>query len=173
MKYGLNKIISGGQTGVDLAALMAAEESGYQVGGWCPPDGRNEAGPIPVKYKLKPTPRERSRLAPEVPRSMRTEWNIRDSDGTLLITLTGHQLKGGSLWTLKAAEILSKPCLQVSLPATEDVQSIRAWLLEHQVAILNIAGPSESEIEGIHQMAYLFLMQLFASCRKALKSYFY
>src|SRR2546425_4775996 len=85
----LNKIVSGGQTGVDQAALRAAKASGLSVGGWCPPGRLSEAGVIPSEFPLQETERERSPNAPDVPRSQRTEWNVRDSDATLVITAGG------------------------------------------------------------------------------------
>ena len=165
MGYSLEKIVSGGQTGVDIAALQAAYESGFQTGGWCPPDTRNEQGLIPAKYRLKPTPLERSELAPDVPRSQRTEWNVRDSDGTLIITDTGHQLESGTLWTRQAALLLSKPILTVDFPVNIKVELICHWLVKHQITILNIAGPGENEVRGIQSKAYMLIKQLLINCR--------
>ena len=79
------KIISGGQTGVDRAALKAAQDLGFPTGGWCPPGRLAEDGIIPDRFPLKETPDDRSKDAPHIPRSQRTEWNVRDSDATLLI----------------------------------------------------------------------------------------
>lgn len=157
MKDGLSKIISGGQTGVDLAALKAASALGFPVGGWCPPDGRNEQGPIPPEYHLTPSPEINSELAPEIPRSQRTEWNVRDSDGTLIITLKDHPLGKGSWWAREAARLLAKPCLMIALPNAKGRDMVDHWLLQHRIRILNIAGPSESEISGIEGMAFGFI----------------
>src|SRR6266404_7590609 len=85
----LKKIISGGQTGVDQGALRAAKECRLEIGGWCPPGRVRETGTIPPEFPLKETARERSADAPDVPRSQRTEWNVRDSDATLVIRATG------------------------------------------------------------------------------------
>src|SRR3954468_14778275 len=85
----LRKVISGGQTGVDEGALRAARDCGLEIGGWCPPGRECEAGVIPLEYPLKETPSDRSPNTPDVPRSQRTEWNVRDSDGTLVIRARG------------------------------------------------------------------------------------
>jgi len=79
------KIISGGQTGVDQAALITAQKIGLETGGWCPPGRVCESGTIPEYFPLKETPQERSPDAVDVPRSQRTEWNVRDSDATLIV----------------------------------------------------------------------------------------
>src|SRR2546423_4826044 len=81
----VRKVISGGQTGVDQAALRAAKNCGLEIGGWCPPGRLCDNGVIPPEFPLKETPQEQSPDAPDVPRSQRTEWNVRDSDGTLVI----------------------------------------------------------------------------------------
>src|ERR1044072_8521121 len=93
------KVISGGQTGVDQAALRAAEACGLEIGGWCPPGPESEDGAIPKRYPLRETPVERSRDAPDVPRSLRTEWNVRDSDAVLVLKAPSAQpLDPGSAW---------------------------------------------------------------------------
>src|SRR5580704_4564944 len=79
------RVISGGQTGVDQAALRAAQACGLAIGGWCPPGRICESGRIPERFTLQETPEERSPLALDIPRSLRTEWNVRDSDSTLIV----------------------------------------------------------------------------------------
>jgi len=95
----IRKIISGGQTGVDQAALRAAIASGIPFDGWCPPGRICEDGIIPEEFNLKETPFERSESAHEIPRSLRTEWNVRDSDGVLILTKSILTLNPGTNWT--------------------------------------------------------------------------
>jgi len=83
----LRKVVSGGQTGVDQAGLRAASRASIKTGGWCPPGCKSLDGDVPSVFKLKAVPEERSVQAPEVARSLRTEWNVRDSDATLILAL--------------------------------------------------------------------------------------
>ena len=86
----IRKIISGGQTGVDRAALDWAMKYGIQHGGWCPAGRRAEDGAIPERYSLQETPARQYQ--------QRTRWNVRDSDATLIISLS-TELTAGSLAT--------------------------------------------------------------------------
>jgi len=74
------KIISGGQTGADRAALDFAIERGMPLGGWCPAGLKSEDGPIDRRYQLKETP--------SIGYVQRTEWNVRDSDGTVVFSIS-------------------------------------------------------------------------------------
>ncbi|MCD6446738.1 MAG: putative molybdenum carrier protein, partial [Candidatus Marinimicrobia bacterium] len=75
----MTKIISGGQTGADRAGLDAAMELNIPVGGWCPKGRKSEDGPIDNKYPLQETTSGDYRV--------RTERNVKESDGTLIFTL--------------------------------------------------------------------------------------
>src|SRR4030095_6805682 len=99
------KIVSGGQTGADRAALDWAIEHGVPHRGWCPQGRRAEDGRIGPQYNLKETP--------ESQYVQRTEWNVRDSDGTLLVTLD-NRLSGGTKQTLQFARRYRKPCLRLA-----------------------------------------------------------
>jgi hypothetical protein len=147
----LKKIISGGQTGVDRSALDAALENGLETGGWCPPGRIADDGIIPSHFPLTETPDDRSPDAPDIPRSLRTEWNVRDSDGTLIIIQTREITDPGTTWTIKCAKRNKKPHLLVKLPDPEAADLIRRWIIKHQIRILNIAGPSEKTSPGIYQ----------------------
>mgnify|MGYP006174065873 CR=1 FL=1 len=94
----LARIISGGQTGVDRAALDAAMAAQYPVGGWCPQGRRAEDGPIPRDYPLRETP--------SAEYAQRTLWNVRDSDATLV--LTPGPITGGTRWTVVKAQELQR-----------------------------------------------------------------
>jgi len=148
----LDKIISGGQTGVDRAALDAALELGIPCGGWCPKGRRAEDGIIPLRYPLEET------SSPDYPQ--RTEFNIQDSDGTLILAW-GPPL-GGTLLTLKLARKHHKPYQLIDLSEGGDAMRVRDWIKRTAVQILNVAGPRESEAPGIHARALNFLRQIFS-----------
>jgi len=142
------KIVSGGQTGVDRAALDAALACGVPVGGWCPQGRRAEDGAIPSRYPLIETPSHGYR--------QRTSWNVRDSDATLILML--DKLDGGSEYTAQVAERLGKPCLVASVnsyPELVRLEELLPWTLDE--VVLNIAGPRESRCPGIYARAFGFL----------------
>ncbi len=148
-----SKLISGGQTGVDRAALDAALELGLPTGGWCPKGRRAEDGSIPMHYTLLETS---SSAYPT-----RTEKNILGSDGTLI--LTWGRPTGGTALTIKLARVHQKPFLIIDLSAVKDFHAVREWGKTYQIKILNVAGPRESEAPGIHNKAFSFLIKILRS----------
>ena len=149
------KIVSGGQTGVDRAALDVALETGLACGGWCPRGRRAEDGPIPRRYPLLETP--------TADYAERTRLNVRDSDGTLIIT-RGAPL-GGTLLTAELAQQLGRPLAVVDLAEEGATGRVAAWIAERSVAVLNVAGPRESTVPGIHADAAAFLRRLMSFTR--------
>lgn len=149
------RVVSGGQTGVDRAALDAALAAGLEVGGWCPAGRRAEDGVIPERYPLRETPRADF--------AERTAWNVRDSDGTLI--LHRGPLTGGTALTARLAERLGKPCLQLELDsaAEKGVAQAMDWLRAHRIRTLNVAGPRESGSPGIGAESTTLLERLFAA----------
>ena len=145
------KIVSGGQTGVDRAALDSALEHGLPIGGWCPKNRKALDGPIPDKYPLQETESSEYRV--------RTEWNIRDTDGTLILN-TG-KLIGGTKLTHKLAVEKDKPVFIVQLDEPYEVEDTVIWLKEHKISILNIAGPRERSQFSIYELAQNYLAELF------------
>src|SRR5579864_1830463 len=143
----IDKIISGGQTGVDRAALDVALELGLPCGGWCPKGRRAEGGPIPERYPLQEND---STSYPA-----RTRMNVRDSDGTLIIT-RGKPDRGTGL-TLALAQRYKKPHLVVDLDKPPKVAEVRKWFRSNRIRILNVAGPRESSVNGIYGLASKFL----------------
>jgi hypothetical protein len=147
-----SKIISGGQTGVDRAALDVALELGIPCGGWCPKGRKAEDGPIDPRYPLKET------NSPNYP--LRTEKNIRESDGTLI--LTKGQVNGGTALTVQLSIEYEKPHLIIDLDNKIDPLMFREWGKKNNIKILNVAGPKESEVPGIHDKAVDFLKKVLA-----------
>src|SRR5215216_1763480 len=134
------KIVSGGQTGVDRAALDVASELGMECAGWCPAGRQAEDGPIDPRYPLRETP--------SADPAQRTEWNVRDADATLLLT-TAAKSPGTEL-TRQVARRLGRPVYTFHAGSPEDVGMFRRWLQVANVRTLNVAGPRESESPGIH-----------------------
>ena len=154
----LKKIVSGGQTGVDRSALDIAIELNYEYGGWCPRGRQAEDGIIdPIKYEnLKETSTDRY--------PQRTEFNVRDSDGTLIIIIGCEDNMGrGSKLTVNMTKKHGKPLLIVTLDGEDkDVNETKVieWLLTNEIEILNIAGPREETTPGIYKQAERFLTSL-------------
>jgi hypothetical protein len=144
------KIVSGGLTGVDRAALDVALELGMECGGWCPAGRMAEDGPIDARYPLSETP--------SADPAQRTEWNVRDADATLILA-TGAGSPGTDL-TLAVARRLRKPVYTFHAGAPEDVGAFRRWLQVYRVETLNVAGPRESESPGVHAAAARLLRSL-------------
>jgi hypothetical protein len=131
------KIISGGQTGADRAALDFAIARGIPHGGSCPKGRRAEDGVIDTKYQLTETAEEKS--------IHRTRANVQDSDGT--VVFTQGPLRGGSRLTADHAAKLRKPCLHLDLKAFDPVeaaQHLKTWIERNKIRILNVAGPRAS-----------------------------
>jgi len=146
------KIVSGGQTGVDRAALDVALELGMECGGWCPAGRAAEDGPIDARYPLRET------LSADP--AQRTEWNVRDSDATLI--LTSSTPSPGTQLTVETARRLGKPLYTFHASSPEEVGMFRRWLQAYRVRTLNVAGPRESEAPGIYLRARCILRSYFA-----------
>lgn len=146
----IKKIISGGQTGVDRGALDIGSDMGLETAGWCPRGRRAEDGIIPDHYPLKETSGRDY--------EQRTEWNVRDSDGTLILT-TGKP-EGGTAYTLEMAQKLEKPFYVVDLLAKRNLASVQYWVDYEQIKTLNVAGPRESRSPGIKAMTMEYLKDL-------------
>jgi hypothetical protein len=141
-------IVSGGQTGVDRAALDVAIAIGIGHGGWCPAGRLSEDGSVPSRYELRETD---SREYPA-----RTEQNVIDSDATLI--LYEGRLKGGTLLTQRICRRLDKPELSIRVDP-KNVEQVRAWLLATKPETLNVAGPRESTNNGIFHRSMNFLLR--------------
>ena len=147
------KLVSGGQTGVDRAALDVASDLGIASAGWCPQGRKAEDGRLPDHYPMKETSTGEY--------AQRTEWNVRDSDGTLV--LTRGPATEGTAFTITTARRLGKPYLVLDLSNQDaTATAVLSWVQEHNVGVLNVAGPRESKCPGIYKLAKEFLRELFS-----------
>jgi hypothetical protein len=153
----VKRVVSGGQTGADRAALDAAITLGLPYGGWCPAGGWAEDLPSPPGLLARyPALRE----APAGPHSTRTRWNVRDSDATLVLALTCGARSPGTGLTVDVATALGRPVL---VAGAADVAAVRAWLEPLGACVLNVAGPRESEEPGLYAAAYRMLCSALVS----------
>lgn len=153
----IEKVVSGGQTGVDRAGLDAALEVGIAIGGYCPKGRLAEDGKVPDCYALT----ELSRGGYPA----RTERNVAESDGTLILNV--GSVSGGTRATVDFAKKHHKPHLVVQLDKHPEVGEVVAWLNEHGIRTLNVAGPRESKYPGgVYQPALAFLRLLLAHLQR-------
>jgi hypothetical protein len=150
------KIVSGGQTGADRAALDAALDAGVPCGGWCPADRSAEDGVIPPRYPVMPLPAAGN--------DERTRRNVLDSDGTVIISF--GPLTGGSETTRLACIEFRKPHVVIDAKAAKPhaaAEAIVAFIERYDVHVLNIAGPQTSEQPDIGQYVYQTVRRVLAS----------
>lgn len=149
MSFLIDRLISGGQTGVDRAALDVALEFGIPCGGWCPRGRRAEDGRIPARFPLQECSSRNY--------AVRTRLNVVESDGTLI--LTRGSLSGGTALTESIARELGKPSVVIDLVAEFDAQPVEEWIAENRIRTLNVAGPRESQQMGIYDQARAYLRE--------------
>jgi hypothetical protein len=152
-KHTITKIISGGQTDADQAALDVAIEKGIPHGGWIPRGRLTESGMLPEKYQLKEMETASYPL--------RTEQNVIDSDGTLIVS--HGELTGGSACTREMAEKHGKLWIHIDAdvnPMKEAINLIWSWIDENQVEVLNVAGARASKDTKIYPRARAILEAL-------------
>lgn len=134
------RILSGGQTGVDRAALDAALQLGVACGGWCPAGRLAEDGPIADHYPLAET---NSNQYIE-----RTRRNVLDSDATLIVYFSA--LEGGTKKTVQFCRQHHKPYLELDMAAHDEAEAVTRvvrFILENNINVLNVAGPRASKQE--------------------------
>ena len=157
------KLISGGQTGVDRAALDVAIKTGIDYGGWCPQGGWAEDFPAPpgllAAYpNLKQTP-----LADP---AQRTEWNVRDADACMiLVDAGGPEASPGTTLAQELAHRYRRPVLVAKLEQADMLKQTSLWLrvqlARHGDGLaLAVGGPRESEAPGIYARALAFIAEL-------------
>jgi len=143
------KIVSGGQTGADRSALDWAISRGVPHGGWCPKGRKAEDGVIPPQYQLT------EMTSSDYP--SRTEQNVLDSDGTVIISIEAALGSRGSALTQRLAEKHHKPWLHVHAGALGPGENLRSFVVMHGIQTLNVAGPRASSEPGIAQFVRLVL----------------
>ena len=153
----IDKIVSGGQTGVDQAGLDVAIKLGIPYGGWIPKGRKTENGPLPQKYSMQEMPTSRY--------SDRTEKNVIDSDGTLIISR--GKLTDGSEYTRKMTMKHHRPWLHIDI--TKDAKfhaatRIVSWIYENEIRKLNVAGPRASKDPEIYLDAMNIIESAYYLC---------
>jgi len=138
----LARIVSGGQTGVDRAALDAALTARFPCGGWCPEGRKAEDGRIPDHYPVVILPGSGYRA--------RTLKNVEDSDGTVIVY--SAPLSGGTKLTRDFCIRAKKPFVFVdatTVSLADAIDGVIAFIAKQQVAVLNVAGQLAGVIQGV------------------------
>ena len=149
---GIEKIISGGQTGADIAGVDAAISVGCPYGGWLPKGRKAENGIVPEKYT-------QFEVMTSGGYPKRTEKNVVESDGTVIFTY--GKLSGGSLLTKKCAIKNNRLWLHIDLDALDNpVATIKAWLVEFDIKVLNVAGKSASKAPTLYGQVKAIIAQV-------------
>ena len=153
----IKKIRSGGQSGVDRAALDTARKFSIPICGWVPEGGWAEDYPSPPGL-LRDYPELVETGSENI--DIRTEWNARDADGTLILFSDVETQSRGTLYTRMMVTKHSNSVLAVNIG---EVEKVLPWLRSFGQPIeLNVAGPRESESPGIYQAACTLLGELFS-----------
>ena len=150
------RIISGGQTGADRAALDFAIRHNLSYGGWVPKGRKTEDGTLPEKYLLQEMPTGEY--------SERTEKNILDSDGTLIVS--HGRLTGGSALTRELAKRHNRPCMHVDMEDADmddAAKQVKAWIERKYIRVLNVAGPRASKDPKIYDATMALLESVWSA----------
>lgn len=154
------KVISGGQNGADQAGLRAAKFCGLETGGWLPLGCKTLDGSRPdllTEYGMKEHGSSYY--------SHRTEANVKESCGTIRFAKTFSS--SGEKCTLRAIKWFNRPYLDVDIKEPIDKEKVLAWLKEHNIEILNIAGNSEETAPGIGEFVFQYLVDVFSVKKQA------
>ncbi|MFQ5469944.1 MAG: putative molybdenum carrier protein [Gammaproteobacteria bacterium] len=151
----IEKIVSGGQTGVDRAALDAAIQQGVPIGGWCPEGRLADDGPIDNRYPLQEVA--------DTDHTVRTEFNVRDSDGSLMIYR--DKLHGGTAYALEMAKRMAKPVMAVNLDDSPDPKELIKWIKQNELKTLHIGGQREDTSPGIYGISLALITQIIEGAR--------
>jgi len=156
MKQDRMIIVSGGQTGVDRAALDFAIQHGLHHGGWCPRGRLAENGIIPPVYRVRETD--------SADYDERTEKNVLDSDATFIV-VRAKELSGGTAFTKTCADHHGRPLLVVCERdgLSQGAAALSTFLKQNKIRTLNVAGPRESQAPGLGKFVYELLAAVFGA----------
>ena len=143
----LKKIISGGQTGADRAALDFAIKRNIPHGGWVPRGRKAEDGRISNRYQLQEMPTDSYRA--------RTEQNVIDSDGTVIISSGALGSRSRSAYAAEMARKRGRSLLHLDmskLTIDKAAQILREWIADDSISLLNVAGSRQSEDPEIYDV---------------------
>ena len=161
----ISQIITSGETGVGRAAIDTAITLSIPYGGWCPHGGKacdmDEPPGLLFHYSaLQATPTS----SPQ----QRTEWNVRDSDATLVLYgPSGIGCSATTVRTQEHAQNYCRPAIVLSVGDYTSIYHVNDWILSLPAHIsLNIAGPSEIEEPGMYSASRYFIEELLISTTK-------
>jgi len=150
----LEQVISGGQTGADRAALIAANAAGIKTGGWMPQGFLANDGKHPEFAERYGIVELSSKRYPP-----RTAMNVKESDGTLRFAANWDS--PGEMLTLKLCKKYRKPILDITPGGQCTPNDVVAWIAANSIQVLNVAGNAEQTSPGIHEFVVEFLLDVF------------
>ena len=153
----LQRIISGGQTGADRAALDAALETGFPCGGYCPKNREAEDGPIDDRYPL---------VEINGGYAERTRKNVEESDGTLIVFQS--PIHGGTRLTRDYCIQCEKPCLLIDFitaSPTQALEEVESFIHQYSINALNVAGPRASDCPEVYGYVHDLILKLCSDFR--------
>jgi len=153
------KIISGGQTGVDIAGLIAAKNNNLETSGHIPKGFLTLEGCKPEYHELYNLIETKTSYYPE-----RTALNVKNSDCTLWFG--ENKQSNGKKCTFKNIIKYKKPYLDIDIGNMPKVDVIYQWMTNNDYNVINIAGNSESTSKGIQEKLENYLTELFSLLKK-------
>jgi hypothetical protein len=150
----LEKVISGGQTGADIAGIKAAKAAGLKTGGTMPKNFKTLDGDRPEFAKLYGMQEHSSPSYPP-----RTFKNVYDSDGTVRFAVNWNS--SGEICTLNAIRKAKKPYFDVDVIGNTQPADLVIWIKDNNIRVLNVAGNSEKTFNGIEEFVLAFLTETF------------
>lgn len=164
----LTRVISGGQTGADIAGVQSAYIFGIETGGWMPPNFLTEIGPRPdLSDKYGFVEIEANTTNPKYGYVVRTKANARDSDGT--IRFARNFQSAGEICTLRAIQQFKKPYIDVNIDEPISVDEVVVWINDNNIEVLNVAGNRESTCRGVGRFTFEFMSEVYEALHGSCK----